>query len=62
MQKMTITKWGEFCAKVRRLNITEQEQRNIIDAAGEACMCALKDGFNKSIDTLTKKYKQDDQQ
>jgi len=56
MRHTHITKWGEFCATVRRTNLTAKEQNEIIDAAGEACLSSLKDGYNKSKENLTKKY------
>ena len=42
-----ITKWGEFCATVRRTNLTAKQQNEIIDAAGEACLSSLKEGTKK---------------
>ena len=56
MKNTYITKWGEFCATVRRTNLTAKEQNEIIDAAGEACLSSLKEGYNKSKENLTKKY------
>ena len=52
-----ITKWGEFCAKVRRTDLTEEQQNQLIDAAGDACLSSLKEGYKKSKENLTKKYK-----
>ena len=56
MKNTYITKWGEFCATVRRTNLTAKEQNELIDKAGEACLSSLKDGYNKSKENLTKKY------
>ena len=56
MKNTHITKWGEFCATVRRTDLTAKEQNEIIDAAGEACLSSLKEGYNKSKENLTKKY------
>ena len=56
MKNTYITKWGEFCATVRRTNLTAKQQNEIIDAAGEACLFSLKEGYNKSKENLTKKY------
>ena len=56
MKNKYITKWGEFCATVRRTNLTAKEQNELIDAAGEACLSSLKDGYEKSKENLTKKY------
>jgi len=56
MRHTHITKWGEFCATVRRTNLTATQQNEIIDAAGEACLSSLKEGYNKSKENLTKKY------
>jgi len=56
MKNTYITKWGEFCATVRRTNLTAKEQNELIDAAGEACLSSLKEGYNKSKENLTKKY------
>ena len=58
MKKKYITKWGEFCATVRRTNLTAKEQNEIIDAAGEACLSSLKEGYEKSKENLTVKYKE----
>ena len=56
MKNTYITKWGEFCATVRRTNLTATQQNELIDAAGEACLSSLKEGYNKSKENLTKKY------
>ena len=56
MKNTHITKWGEFCATVRRTNLTATQQNEIIDAAGEACLSSLKEGYEKSKENLTKKY------
>ena len=56
MKNTYITKWGEFCATVRRTNLTATQQNEIIDSAGEACLSSLKEGYNKSKENLTKKY------
>ena len=52
MKNTYITKWVEFCATVRRTNLTAKEQNEIIDAAGEACLSSLKEGYEKSKETL----------
>ena len=56
MKNTYITKWGEFCATVRRTNLTAKQQNEIIDAAGDACLSSLKEGYEKSKENLTKKY------
>ena len=57
MKNTYITKWGEFCAKVRLTDLTAHQQNQLIDAAGEACLSSLKEGYQKSKENLTKKYK-----
>ena len=58
MKNTYITKWGEFCATVRRTNLTATEQNELIDKAGEACLSSLKEGYEKSKENLTVKYKE----
>ena len=56
MEKKHITKFGKFCAAVRKTNLTEVEQREIIDLAGEALLAGLKDSYNQAKNNVLKKY------
>ena len=56
MKTTHITKFGIFCAAVRRTNLTETEQKEIIDLAGEALLAGLKDSYEQAKNNVLKKY------